>query len=374
VTTDGTSNVGAGDAPADAGPVPAAQDVPGSGDAGADPGHRSAAGTGSGGASGGGRGAGVVVGIAALAFVVLVAVAVLGALALTRGDEPERGEAGDIGARSMRYLVLTPNADAHSQPAVIPATVAAAAGVLRRRLAAARVTGGSVRVAPEGRRILVGVPARDRGLLTGLAAPGRLEFRVVYAMGAPTGSSLDGLPPARSSAPPPSADVLARYGAERCGQGSGGTPGGTDVAAGAGQAVAAEWMVGCDRPGDNRYLLGPARIGNGGVASAVAYPAGPGAVVGPTRGWTVVVFFTAAGQTAFTDLTADTVGKQIAVVLDGVVWSAPTVDMRINGPAEVASDVDQAPARALAAVLSVGPLPVALTGSVVTSAVPPGFS
>jgi preprotein translocase subunit SecD len=120
--------------------------------------------------------------------------------------------------------------------------------------------------------------------------------------------------------------------------------------------------------------VGCGRYGNGGVASAVAYPAGPGAVVGPARGWTVVVSFTAAGQTAFTDLTADTVGRRIAVVLDGVVWSAPTVDMRINGPAEVASDVDQAPARALAAVLSVGPLPVALTGSVVTSAVPPGFS
>jgi preprotein translocase subunit SecD len=50
----------------------------------------------------------------------------------------------------------------------------------------------------------------------------------------------------------------------------------------------------------------------------------------------------------------------LAIVVDGLVQSAPILQTRISGPAQISGSFTEQSARALAAALSSGPLPVPL--------------
>ena len=76
--------------------------------------------------------------------------------------------------------------------------------------------------------------------------------------------------------------------------------------------------------------------------------------------WQIIVHFTEGGQKRWTGLTARTVGKRVAIVLDGVVLSAPNIQERIEGDAQITGSFSEASAKALAAQLSSGALPVTL--------------
>jgi preprotein translocase subunit SecD len=113
-------------------------------------------------------------------------------------------------------------------------------------------------------------------------------------------------------------------------------------------------VVACAATGDAKYLLGPVEMTGRDVRSAEAAAETFGQ--DPMSRWVVTVTMTSASRWAA--LTEKYVGQQLAIVLDGVVQSAPTVEQRIpDGSASVSGSFTEASARALAAVLRGGALP-----------------
>ncbi|MBW3556707.1 MAG: protein translocase subunit SecD [Actinobacteria bacterium] len=112
-----------------------------------------------------------------------------------------------------------------------------------------------------------------------------------------------------------------------------------------------------------RLLLGPAKATGTIVRSARAQPPqGPG-------DWAVSVELTSKGNELFNqiaaacfDATPECPTKQVAIVLDGVVRSAPAVQERsFSGRVQITGQFSESEAKDLALVLKFGALPVELT-------------
>ena len=102
-----------------------------------------------------------------------------------------------------------------------------------------------------------------------------------------------------------------------------------------------------------RYILGPTELTGSIVKGATAQP--------PTVGgdWLVQVTFTSSGSPKFDALAAKYVQKQVAIVLDGQVESAPTIQQSsFNGSAQITGTFTQKQAQNLALQLRYGSLPV----------------
>ncbi len=112
-------------------------------------------------------------------------------------------------------------------------------------------------------------------------------------------------------------------------------------------------IVACDKDGTAKYELDVAKVVGTDVKGARVQPPQQG-----TGGWEVLVSFTGTGQDKFTTLTEQTVGKQVAVVLDGVVQSAPTIRTAIQSDAQISGSFTQTSAQELANVLKYGALPL----------------
>lgn len=121
----------------------------------------------------------------------------------------------------------------------------------------------------------------------------------------------------------------------------------------------AKQLVGCEQDGSGKYLLAPAKVIGTDVKGATAQldPSGT------SSAWQILVSFTGQGQRKFTELTRETTGKQVAIVLDGVVISAPTIQDTISGDAQITGTFKQAEAKDLANVLRYGALPLTFTTS-----------
>ncbi len=102
------------------------------------------------------------------------------------------------------------------------------------------------------------------------------------------------------------------------------------------------------------YLLGPVLVGGKDLVDAKTQYDNLGrAVVGLT--------FSSEGAKLFDRATADNVGRQIAIVLDGVVISAPVVQERITGGnAQISGRFSPAEASRLSIMLRAGALPIAV--------------
>ncbi|THJ76243.1 protein translocase subunit SecD [Candidatus Frankia alpina] len=124
-----------------------------------------------------------------------------------------------------------------------------------------------------------------------------------------------------------------------------------------------EWTASCDRDGAAKYLLKPASVVGTDVKTASAGLQGGGTTGITTGQWVVNVEFTGSGQNKFTKLTENTIGKQVAIVLDGVVQSAPQTNERIAGTAQISGSFGQSEAEDLANVLRYGALPLAFERS-----------
>jgi preprotein translocase subunit SecD len=115
------------------------------------------------------------------------------------------------------------------------------------------------------------------------------------------------------------------------------------------------WTVACDAAQTESYLLWPADLGNSDVASASEVPSGKS-----TGQWYVNVSFTPAGQHRFAALTQRSLGMQVALVVDGVVESAPVIATAIEGDAQITGTMTEPQAQLLATLIGNGALPVAL--------------
>jgi len=94
----------------------------------------------------------------------------------------------------------------------------------------------------------------------------------------------------------------------------------------------AQPIVACSEDGSEKYYLDVAKVVGTDVKTAAAQR---DQQLGE---WQVIVKFTGKGQNKWTDLTAATVQKRVAVALDAVVISAPTIQERIALPSRAAAD------------------------------------
>jgi len=114
-----------------------------------------------------------------------------------------------------------------------------------------------------------------------------------------------------------------------------------------------EQIVACDRDGKAKFLLSAAKVVGTDVKGANALLDQNG-----TGQWQVDISFTGSGQDKFTKLTEATVGKQVAIVLDGSVVSAPVIQVTIPGNAQITGNFTKTQAQDLANVLKYGALPI----------------
>jgi preprotein translocase subunit SecD len=117
-------------------------------------------------------------------------------------------------------------------------------------------------------------------------------------------------------------------------------------------ATATVFLGGID---GKKYLLGPSE-GNGEIVKEAI------AEINQSRGsWQVRLNMTDKGAGEFDRIAEATVNKQLAIVLDGVVQSAPVIQTtRFNGTAEISGTFTEKEAKDLASVLRYGSLPVQL--------------
>jgi preprotein translocase subunit SecD len=116
--------------------------------------------------------------------------------------------------------------------------------------------------------------------------------------------------------------------------------------------------------GQTRYRVGPARL-VGGITRAVAVlDPGDGSACGSTSAglWCISFELDGEASSTFGQLTQELANRQLAIVLDRRLQSAPTVNQPItNGQGQITGDFTEDEAKDLAVVLKSGSLPVELT-------------
>ena len=129
---------------------------------------------------------------------------------------------------------------------------------------------------------------------------------------------------------------------------------------GTGADAPTDTIVACSRSGASKYILGPAEVLGRQVSKATAGIDQQGA-----SGWYVLLTFNGEGTKAFGNITARVTTlasprNQVAIVLDGLVVSAPVIREAIpSGNAQITGSFTQTEAQDLANVLKYGALPLA---------------
>ena len=116
-----------------------------------------------------------------------------------------------------------------------------------------------------------------------------------------------------------------------------------------------------DRNNQTKYQLGPVEITGDAIDKATAtFNSGSSTSVG--KGWEIQFTLTGPGSDTFADVTTRLQGRQLAIVVDDQVISAPTVQSAITGGnGVITGSFTEARAKDLATQLNAGALPVELT-------------
>jgi preprotein translocase subunit SecD len=127
------------------------------------------------------------------------------------------------------------------------------------------------------------------------------------------------------------------------------------------ERLAEQEVVFLDRDGQTKYRLGPVELTGDAIDRAAAIY-DPGSGGGVPQGWQIQFDLTGQGADTFADVTTRLQGRQLAIVVDQQVISAPTVQNAITGGTGVITgSFTEARAKDLATQLNAGALPVALT-------------
>jgi len=134
----------------------------------------------------------------------------------------------------------------------------------------------------------------------------------------------------------------------------------------AADALPSDYVATCDKDNVAKYLLGPSEVAGTDVKSASATPVMAGQTV--TSNWQINLNFNAKGTSEFAtatqqlyqQYTSQSGSGQFAIVLDGVVESAPAVNQGAitGGQAQITGTFSQTDADNLATVLNYGALPL----------------
>jgi preprotein translocase subunit SecD len=287
-----------------------------------------------------------------------------------------------------------------------------AVDILNRRVNGAGVA--EAEVVTQGNNIVVSLPGGNRDSLKGLATTAQLRFRQVLDQPLPGGTGATASPPpsapsvtttVQPKTPAPAASASKKASGRALSAGLLAAPTPTPSPSGSAaatpsptasssaapndgvlvhtgdpytpQALAAlncadknarravvdddptKQIVACSQDGSEKYHLDVAKVVGTDVKTATAQRDQQ------LGDWQVIVKFTGKGQNRWTDLTAATVNKQVAVALDAVVISAPVIQQRIDGDAQITGSFTRDSASNLANVLKYGALPLSFnTGDV----------
>jgi preprotein translocase subunit SecD len=227
-----------------------------------------------------------------------------------------------------------------------------AVSIIRQRVNSLGVAESEVTAQGSGtnRQIVISVPGDSgRRVVDLVGQTAELRFRQVLAESSALGGS------AASAATPAagvSAEVNAKFAALDC----------TNPAnlQGTGADAPTDVIVACSRTGASKYILAPAEVLGRQVSKASAGIDQQGA-----SAWYVLLTFNGEGTKAFGSLTARVTSlaspqNQVAIVLDGLVVSAPAINEAIpSGNAQITGSFSQVEAQDLANVLKYGALPLA---------------
>jgi preprotein translocase subunit SecD len=170
--------------------------------------------------------------------------------------------------------------------------------------------------------------------------------------GKPTTAPVPTPAPTQTLPPGVTADLVAKYNALDCTNAVNRQGGGTDDPNSP--------IVSCDRAGTSKYILGKAEVLGSQISSASASLDQSGG-----GGWMVLLNFNGEGTRAFAAVTSRVVSQsppqnQVAIVLDGLVVSAPRIISAITaGNAQITGNFTQTDSSDLANVLKYGALPLA---------------
>jgi preprotein translocase subunit SecD len=299
--------------------------------------------------------------------------------------------------RGGAQVILTPKTENGGKPKA--SELDAAVSILRQRVNGAGVSEADVKT--EGDQIIVQVPGGNRSDINTVTKAAQLQFRRVVeiqpvlqaqptpsatpkasasaspspsakkravtsglVVATPAPSPSTSASPAPSASPSAPADDVIYSGAEY-------TPAAFAAldcsnpavrAGGVAPDQPAKEIIACDRDGVAKYRLQIAKVVGKDIKGAGV---GSDQTTGEIQ---VQLSFKGGGQNRWTNLTKEAFGaapptNQVAIVLDGVVISAPTINAVINSDAVITGQFSQKEATQLANNLKFGALPLSFVSS-----------
>ncbi len=252
-------------------------------------------------------------------------------------------------------VTLQPRIEDGESGRVTAEAIDQAVEIIRQRVNSLGVAESEVSAQGTGvnRQIVIQVPGETgRRIVDLVGQTAELRFRPVLAEGAANATQLGSDTTTAAVLPPGvTPEINAQYAALDCTlpQNRQGGSSGNEAAT----------IVSCDRAGINKYILAPAEVLGRQVtkASALLDPQG-------ASGWYVTLEFDSEGATKFGAMTTRLTSlpspqNQAAIVLDGLVYSAPRINEPINtGNAQITGNFTQLESQDLANVLKYGALPL----------------
>ena len=255
-------------------------------------------------------------------------------------------------------MTLQPRVAAGETGKVTNAAIDQAVSIIRQRVNSVGVAESEVTAEGSGvnRHIVISVPGdTGRRVVELVGQTAELRFRQVLVQGgpAPIATGATGATGTPEATPPAgvSAKLNVAYAKLDCTLAKNRQGTGTDAPS--------DTIVSCDRQGGAKFILGPAEVLGRQVTKAAA------AIDQTTgSGWYVTLSFNGEGTKDFGALTSRVTSlppplNQVAIVLDGLVVSAPSINEAINsGSAQITGGFTQLEANDLSNVLKYGALPL----------------
>ena len=254
--------------------------------------------------------------------------------------------------RGGTSVTLQPRIAPGEEGSITNEAIDQAVAIIRQRVNSLGVAESEVAAQGTGtsRQIVISVPGdTGRRVVDLVGQTAELRFRQVLATGAgvtavvdPTATPVAGVTP----------EINAQFASFDCTLAANRQGTGTDLSS--------QTIVACDRAGLTKYILGPAEVLGRQISEASA-----GLDTQSGSAWFVSLTFNSEGTAAFAAVTSRVTSlpepnNQLAIVLDGLVVSAPRINEAIpSGTAQITGSFSQLEAKDLANVLKYGALPLA---------------
>ena len=282
-----------------------------------------------------------------LAILALVLIALTGLVFVQGATQVRLG----LDLRGGTSVTLQPRIAPGENGKVTNEAIDQAVSIIRQRVNSLGVAESEVAAQGSGtnRQIVISVPGdTGRRVVELVGQTAELRFRQVLATAASTGAA----DPAATPATGVSAEVNAKFAALDCTK--------AENLQGSGSDAPGDTIVACDRAGGAKYILAPAEVLGRQISKASA-----GLDAQSGSAWYVSLTFNGEGTAAFGAITSRVTSlapplNQVAIVLDGLVVSAPRINEAIpSGSAQITGSFTQLEAQDLANVLKYGALPLA---------------